>query len=164
MSSYTGLKVGASAILPLTTSLDLQLGAGYAVKGATEQEFGVDIDLELGYLEIPLLLRFNPSVTGTISPHFMIGPALSFRVSCNAAVGAEGFEISVDCDDEELGDEIKTLDLGAMAGAGIDIATSGSLSVSLDVLYNLGLSSIAESDDVKNRAFSFLAGVTFPVG
>ena len=31
-------------------------------------------------------------------------------------------------------------------------------------LYNFGLSSIAESDDVKNRAFSILAGITFPIG
>ena len=51
-----------------------------------------------------------------------------------------------------------------MAGAGIDIATSGSLSVSLDLLYNFGLSSITESTDEKNRAFSILAGVTFPIG
>ena len=51
-----------------------------------------------------------------------------------------------------------------MAGAGIDIATSGSLSVSLDLLDNFGLSSISESDNVKNRAFSILAGVTFPIG
>ena len=44
------------------------------------------------------------------------------------------------------------------------MAMAGSLSVSLDVLYNFGLSSIAESDDVKNRAFSILAGITFPIG
>ena len=160
--SRAGLRVGASAILPLTPSLDLQLGAAYAAKGATEQGFGLEVDLELGYLEMPLLLRFSPSAAGTISPHFMAGPALALRVSCNAAASAEGLEISADCDDEF--DDLKSMDLGAMAGAGLDIATSGSLSVSVDVLYNFGLSSISESDDVKNRAFSLLAGVRFPIG
>ena len=51
-----------------------------------------------------------------------------------------------------------------MAGAGLDIATSGSLSVSLDFLYNLGLVSVFELDDTKNRAFSILAGITIPIG
>ena len=61
-------------------------------------------------------------------------------------------------------DDLRSIDFGAMAGLGIDIATSGSLSVSLDVLYNLGLSSISESDDVKNRALSIMAGIRGPLG
>jgi len=160
--SRAGIRIGASAILPLTTRMNLQLGAGYAAKGATEQEFGVEVELGIDYLELPLLLRFEPSVGGTITPHFMVGPALALRVSCNAAAMAEGFEISIDCDDEF--DDLKSMDFGAMAGAGMDIATSGSMSVSVDILYNLGLSSISESDDVKNRAFSIVAGVAFPIG
>ena len=162
--SRIGLRVGASALLPLRTNLDLQLGAAYAAKGATEKELGVDIELALDYLEIPLLLRFTPSVAGTLSPHFTFGPALAFRVGCNAAIRAEGFEVSADCDDDEYDEEVKTIDLGVVAGAGLDFATSGSLTVSLDVLYNLGLSSISESDDVKNRAFSILAGIAIPIG
>ena len=71
-------------------------------------------------------------------------------------------EISVDCDDEF--DELTSMDLGAVAGAGASIATSGSLSVSVDAVYNLGLSSISESDDVKNRAFSIMAGIRIPIG
>ena len=160
--SRAGLRAGASAILPLTSGLGLELGAAYAEKGAAEQDFGVEIDLELGYLELPLLLRFSPSPAGAVSPHFMAGPALALRVSCNAAAAAEGLEISVDCDDAF--DELTSMDFGAMAGAGVDIATSGSLSLSVDVLYSLGLSSISESDNVKNRAFSLLAGVRLPIG
>ena len=161
--SRIGMRVGASAIFPLSANLDLQFGAAYAAKGATEHEAGIDLLLELDYFEIPLLLRLSPSVDGTISPHFTVGPALSFRLKCSASGSAEGFEISGDCD--EFGDlDVKSMDFGAMAGAGIDIATSGSLSVSLDLLYNFGLSSISESEDTKNRAFSILAGVTFPIG
>ena len=160
----TGLRVGASAVFPLSPNLGLQLGGAYAAKGATEEEFGVDIALELGYLEIPLLLTLSPSVEGTISPRFSVGPALSFRISCSADAGAEGVRVSLDCDSAEFDEEVKTIDLGAVAGAGLDIATSGSLSVSLDLLYNLGLVSIFELDDTKNRAFSILAGITIPIG
>ena len=84
-------------------------------------------------------------------------------MSRNAAATAQGLEISIDCGDDEL-DNLKSMDFGAMAGAGMDIATAGSLSGSVDVLYNLGLSSISESDDVKNRAFSIVAVVGFPIG
>ena len=159
--SRIGMKVGASAIFPLSANLDLQFGAAYAAKGATQQEFGVDMAFEFDYFEIPLLLRLSPSVDGTISPHFTVGPALSFRLKCSVSGSAEGFDISGDCDEDP---DAKSMDFGAMAGAGIDIATSGSLSVSLDLLYNFGLSSISESADTKNRAFSILAGVTFPIG
>ena len=160
----TGLRVGASAIVPLSSSLGLQLGAAYAAKGATAEEFVVDVALELGYLEIPLLLTLSPSVEGTISPRFSVGPALSFRISCSADAGAEGVQISLDCDSAEFDEEIKRIDVGAVAGAGLDIATPGSVSVSLDVLYNLGLVSVFELGDTKNRAFSILAGITIPIG
>ena len=160
----TGLRIGASAILPLSSNLGLQLGGAYAAKGATEEEFGINGALELGYLEIPLLLTLSPSVEGTISPRFSVGPALSFRISCSAEAGAEGVQISLDCDSAEFDEEIEKIDLGAVAGAGLDIATSGSLSVSLDLLYNLGLVSVFELDDTKNRAFSILAGITIPIG
>ena len=66
--SRIGMRVGASAIFPFSANLDLQFGAAYAAKGATEQELGVDVAFELDYFEIPLLLRLSPSVDGTISP------------------------------------------------------------------------------------------------
>ena len=66
--SRTGIRIRASAIRPLTSSLDLQVGAAYTGKGATEHEAGIDVLLELDYLEIPVLLRFTPSVAGTLSP------------------------------------------------------------------------------------------------
>ena len=59
--SRIGMRVGASAIFPLSANLDLQFGAAYAAKGATKQELGVDVALELDYFEIPLLLRLSPS-------------------------------------------------------------------------------------------------------
>ena len=55
--SRIGMRVGALAIFPFSANLDLQFGAAYAAKGATEQELGVDVAFELDYFEIPLLLR-----------------------------------------------------------------------------------------------------------
>ena len=105
VDSRAGLGFEASAILPLRTSLDLQLGAAYAAKGATEEESG--LDLEFGYLEIPFRPRLAPSVVGTRSPYF-IGSALALRLICYGAVAAEGSEVSIDCEDEL--DDLKSLD------------------------------------------------------
>ena len=178
--SRTGFSVVASAILPFTTNLGLQLGTAYAARGATEAGY---LAIDLDYVEIPLLLRVSPSVEGAISPHFTIGHALSFRLNCGVSVlgaevvetrrrarrrylgrrgvsvlVAEVAETTIECDEQ-----FDDLDFGAMGGAGIDIAGSGSLSVSLDVVYNLGLTSIDWVDST-NRAFSILAGITFPIG
>lgn len=163
--SRRGLTAGASAIVPLSSVLSLQLGAGYSAKGAAIADLGLDVsfDLELGYLEAPLLVRVEPPVDGTISPHFMIGPVFALRSGCHVTVVAEGVTLSADCQNEIQ--DMKETDFGAMAGAGLDIATSGSLSVTLDVLYNLGLTSIAKSiGGIKNRSFSVVAGIAFPVG
>lgn len=73
--------------------------------------------------------------------------------------------VTVDCSD--FGAPVKSIDIGAMGGAGLSIATGESLAVTLDVLYDLGLSTIDDSsnpDDVKNRAWSIVAGVSFPIG
>lgn len=160
----TGLKMGVSAAVPISDNIGLELGASYAVKGSAMNVLGVNLDLALGYVEIPLLLRLAPSVDGPLSPHFMIGPALAFRVGCDIAATAEGVSISSDCDDDESFEGLKAMDFGAVAGAGLDIRATGSLSVSLDVFYNLGLLSIDSVDDLKTRAFSLLAGITFPIG
>ncbi len=51
--------------------------------------------------------------------------------------------------------------------AGLDIGLTGNVSLVLDGFYNLGLTKIDDSgvnDDVKNRAFSILAGLSFAVG
>ena len=62
---------------------------------------------------------------------------------------------------------LKSIDLGAMVGAGLEIGLTESVFLVLDGLYNLGLTKMGDSgldDDVKNRAFSFLAGLSFPLG
>ena len=54
-----------------------------------------------------------------------------------------------------------------MVGAGLDIGLTRNVSLVLDGFYNLGVTKIDDSgvnDDVKNRAFSILTGLSFSVG
>ena len=84
-SSRTGLNVGAALTFDLSPNLGLQLGAGYVQKGATATEQGVSIEFALDYIEVPLLLRIAVPTTGTITPHFLVGPALGIKTKCEAS-------------------------------------------------------------------------------
>ncbi|MXY07492.1 MAG: PorT family protein, partial [Rhodothermaceae bacterium] len=134
---------------------------------------------DMDYLEFPLLLRFSPQLGGPLSPHVAAGPAFSFVLNCRVSNRLRasiidpftGEQVMVDDDESEECEEdvFKTFDFGVMAGAGLAFAVSPSWSLTLDLTYNHGLSSIIKvdddlvelSDDTENRTFAFMAGVAF---
>ena len=81
--------------------------------------------------------------------------------------------MTVDDDESEECDEeaYKTFDFGVTAGAGLAFAVSPSWSLTLDFVYNRGLTSIATVDgdvvdlvdDTENRTFGIMAGVAFQI-
>jgi hypothetical protein len=163
----TGLNVGASIVFPAGSTFAVQAGAGYVQKGATQPVEGRDMKLDVDYIELPLLLRATVSTSVAVSPHFMVGPALAFKVRCQATeIGvAGGTSTSQGCAAARV--PTKSVDVGGMVGAGVEIATGGSLSLTVDAFFNTGLIALDESpvqNDVKNRAWSILAGVTLPIG
>ena len=166
VDSRTGLALGGFFKLPLPGVLGVQVGAGFVQKGFEETELGVDFEFNLGYIELPLLLTFSPPTTGNVGFNFFVGPALGFNTGCNFSATEGGVTVNVDCDDPSLDAPVKSVDLGAMVGAGLDIGLTGNVSLVLDVLYNFGLTKIPDSGsgDTKNRAFSILAGLSFSVG
>ena len=161
----TGLSVGGAVTFPLAANLGVQLGAGYVQKGAKETIDGVEVTLALDYVEIPLLLSVALPLEGSISPHFLVGPVASAKAKCQLRGAVGGATTSFDCGPSDVA--VKAIDIGAMAGAGLDIRASGALTITLDVFFNAGLTSFDDSanhDDVKNRAWSILGGVSFPLG
>lgn len=179
----TGVAVRASVVSPLTDLLGLQIGAAYVQKGASgevdEDDFYLEFTTDMDYLEFPLLLRFSPQLGGPLSPHVAAGPAFSFVLNCRVSNRLRasiidpftGEQVMVDDDESEECEEdvFKTFDFGVMAGAGLAFAVSPSWSLTLDLTYNHGLSSIIKvdddlvelSDDTGNRTFAFMAGVAF---
>lgn len=170
-SSRTALNVGANVTFPVAPNLGIQVGGVYAQKGATFTETDPDVGTveataKFDYIEVPVLLRIAVPTAGTISPHFVVGGAVAFEAGCEVEGSAAGITVTFDCSD--FGLDTKSIDFGGVAGAGLSVGTAGPLSITLDVLYNLGLSSFVDDStedvDVKNRAFSILAGVSFGIG
>ena len=167
LDSRTGLNIGGFVNVPLSDVVGLQFGAGFVQKGFEETEAGVKVELGVDYLELPLLLTLSPPTTGNVGFNFFFGPAVAFKTSCNLSGSEGGVEVSFDCDDPDFEVDLKTVDFGAMVGAGLDIGVTDNISVVVEGFYNLGLTKIDDSgadDNVKNRAFSFLAGLSFSVG
>ena len=164
VGTRTGLNIGAVAIFPLSGNLSLQAGAHYSQKGAEETDGGLTATLEFDYIDFPVLLRYGFPTSGATSFHLLAGPSVSFQSGCSLSASGGGSSGSVDCDQADI--DIASIDVGLMGGLGLDFQASESLVITLDGLYNLGLSNLDDtgSDSVKNRVFMLQAGVGFPLG
>ena len=175
-----GLAFRASAVLPLTDLVALQIGAAYVEKGTFSQGqidiFGAELDAEtsvnMGYLDLPVLLRVSPKLS-PILPYVTAGPAFSYSLNCSFSTSVNGTVTHLHTGEEETisesesagcGEDVesKTLDFGVTVGAGV-ILLSPALSPTLEFLYDYGLVSIDKESDVRNRAFAIMAGVTIPI-
>jgi Outer membrane protein beta-barrel domain len=174
VSSRVGLNLGATVRVALSDLVDLQFGAGLSSRGTKDKDGTEEIEFRVDYLEIPVHLRFNLPSTGSTSAHFVVGPTLGINTACEVEVEDENrgtldedrFSVSFDCDSPESELDIQTFDLGATAGAGVDFGLGNGMAITLDALYTLGLVNITDDqdDNAKNRGFSFLAGLSLPVG
>lgn len=130
----------------------------YSQKGVTLNEGGFSFDLGVDYFEVPLLAKISaPSSVGTLRPHVLVGPALSFVSSCYAYDEEDDEEY--DC--EEIDILVESQDVAFLLGAGVD-ADLGPVVVSVGGRYTIGLQTVdADVDpiDVKNRVWALTASI-----
>ncbi|MDQ6829914.1 MAG: PorT family protein [Gemmatimonadota bacterium] len=166
----TGLIIGGTISRTLTDVFAVELQGLYSQKGgeapAVEGTGGVHLD----YFEVPLLLKamLPVSPSQAIRPYLIAGPAVAFRIKCDLGSDVSGSGGRIDCDDPLLGGEAKSksVDYGLLFGGGTDIRFGGG-ALRLEVRYDLGLSTIDGTQsraDVKNRVWSFLAGLSYGIG
>ncbi|MXW17902.1 MAG: PorT family protein [Gemmatimonadetes bacterium] len=161
--SVTRLAIGMSAGIPMSERLGLHLGAAYSQKGLSANVFGADITTEINYLEFTALAGIPLSSGDRASVHLLAGPALAFKLSCQASASFMGESLSEDCGD----DGPKSMDLGLAGGARLEIGLSARLGVSLGALYNLGLTNMDDGDGsgtIRSRVLTLQAGVVLTGG
>jgi len=165
LDSRVGIVAGGGLLIDVTEALQLQAGISYIQKGAVLPDPDFDYTIAIDYLEMPVLLRYPIATGGRFTPHLMLGPAVSFKLGCSINASSQGSSASIPCG-EGIIPPVQSVDIGGMGGAGVTMATSGRVAFALDVLYNVGFVTIDDSpasDDVKNRAWSFVGGVTVPL-
>ena len=165
---------GGFVSFPVGDYFAIQPEVLYTRKGAkiSDSEEDVEVEAKVDYVEIPVLLvaRLMDQNSST-RPIVYAGPAVSFETKCEFEGSVEGVSASVDCDrlsevggDEDI--ETKGTDFGLVFGGGVEF-NAGSAVIILEGRYNVGLVDINDTTDdeeIKNRAFSFMAGVGFPIG
>lgn len=149
----------------MSETFRFQPGLAYGQKGAKDTSSSVDHELELTYLELPLLGVLSLPTEGAVGLHVFAGPAIGFELGCKWS--GEGQE-TLDCSDGNVEIGTKSLDVGFSLGAAVSFATSESMSFFVDVYYTLGLTNIredaGEDESVKNRSMGIDLGLAFRRG
>lgn len=150
-----GFVGGLFVIWPADTGLALQLEALYSQKGATFDQGGFKGNVEMDFFDVPILLHVSSARNGLASFHAFGGPSVGFRLGTRSALSIE-----VDSFRVNISDKIKRMDVGLVAGAGVDVGR-----FTIDGRYTWGLTELnddpGEEVTIKNRVFSVMAGVRF---
>lgn len=159
--SKVGLVLGGFLSLGLSRNVALETGAFYSQRGGKASDQGVTGKIKLNYIEVPAHLAIRFPGSGAVTPFIGAGPAFAFKVGCSLSVSGGGATFSSGCDDveDELGSNVKGIDVGLSGTAGVDIRA-----FRIALGYFLGLTAIHESVpglDAKNRVFTLSVGYGF---
>ncbi len=164
-----GIAVGVSVTRYLGEKVGVRLGGVFASKGATASfEGGAESTLRISYVELSPLIDIRPiRTTGDKEASFdlLVGPTVSFKRSCENAPPDGAAPIL--CEDLNL--DIGSVDIGATVGAGfqLQVLRDPSVALSVEALYTHGfgeVDNLNNTNAAKSRAFSFRAGLGFPIG
>ncbi len=169
-SSKLGFVGGAFLGVDLHEYFRIQFEGQYVQKGAEEAEGTGKVNLN--YIEFMVPFTLTIPTNSAIAPRLYAGPALGIEASCSVSVEGtflgETLDESADCDDDADASARKSTDFSVFFGGGVDIAV-GSGAITLDVLYDLGLTNLndtpgEEDFDIKNKNLLVMAGYRFFFG
>lgn len=162
--SRQGALSGVFLYFPVSASLAVRPELLFSLKGgrtlATIQDGGggtATLDIELAYLELPVLAHFSPRI-GRWRPVLFAGPAPALQIGCDLQFVIEPEPFRLTCNEADL--SFREWDFGMVAGAGVEAHLSRS-TLALEARYTTGLRSILEGTAVENRSFALLLALTF---
>ena len=140
-----GFNLGLIGHIHLAKQLALQPELVYSAQGAKFTSSGVESKIQLGYINVPLLLQYMFDNGFRLQA----GPQVGFLV--NAKIKKPNSTIDVK-------NSYKKVDVGLGAGIGyVNPATN----FGIDARYNLGLSNINENTSAKSTNRGFQVGVFY---
>jgi opacity protein-like surface antigen len=140
-SSKTGIALGATAEFKVSDKFAIQPELVYSMLGAKNSL--VNENLNLGYLNIPVMLKYYVADKFSLES----GPQIAFLLSAKAG-------------STDVKSEVNSTDFGFNFGGGYDFTKN----ISAGVRYTAGLSSIAKdsgSDKVHNSNFAIALAYKF---
>ena len=153
--SRLGVAVGIFFDMPIAPSISLQPQLLYVTQGTKLEALGLDAGMKMGYLDLPVLAKYNIPLMGPLTPSLFVGPYIGFNLSADAYLEDET---------EDIKDDVASTDYGLMLGGGLDMSV-GDGELIFDARYILGMANINgdSSDDevIKNSGIMFLLGYGF---
>ena len=145
--SKTGFHIGGVVDIPVSEKFSISPELNFDQWGAQQSESGSTLKLNLNYINLPILAKVNIGGFGIYA-----GPQVGFLISANA---------KMDDEEEDIKEQFKSTDFGAVFGAEYNLAYG----IFLSARYNLGLAKITEDSDdnnyAKNTAITFGVGIKF---
>jgi hypothetical protein len=145
--SKFGFNAGAFVEIPAGEKFSVKPELVYSLQGAKADDDGDDSKLNLSYLNIPVLAKYN------ITEGFFAetGPQFGFLMSAKAKEGD---------DDADVKDFYKGFDFSWGLGLGYELPEG----FGFNARYNLGLSKIDEEGEAKVKNGVFQVGVFYKFG
>lgn len=127
----------------------------YTQKGTKADESGLEVEVDIDQIEIPVLARYTFG-TGTTRGYVFGGPSFDFKVEAKVKASFEGEE-----EEEDIGDDVESFEFAIVFGGGVEF---GHFLVEGRV--SLGLTDLVKDDDefdesIRNRTFAIMGGVRF---
>jgi len=155
VTNRTGFQAGMFLTLHLNHAWSVEPEALYTQQGGTSQ----GATLNMNYVQVPVLLRWDVMAQSPVHPFFVAGPAAAFQVGCKFS---GSIDMSCDAFNQENGGGFakKSFDMLGVAGAGVGF-NLGASQMSVGARYSYGFSDTFQGNNIKNRYFSVLMGLSF---
>ena len=102
LGSKTGFRVAGVLRYGFGGPLGLQTGVGLAQKGASSSTG--DVDFDVSYIEIPLLITATIPAPAAVSPRVYVGSQVGIESQCEISAEISGISGTVDCASDQLGE------------------------------------------------------------
>ena len=172
----TGFTIGAFVNIPLPKNFGIGIEGLYAQKIVTQQnaelaqqgELDPSTSLDLGYLEIPVMLQYRIPVAGFLSPRIYGGPVIGVIV--NESIDLKGNTVGGVLNEATLltREAFDDREVGWLAGAGASLSLGSIAYLLLDLRYTGGISTLSDdfsgnplARQIKIGAFTAMLGLGF---
>ena len=145
-----GFNAGVSAKLDVLPVMSVVAGVEADLRRISEKQGEVDLSLNMWYLDIPVVARFNAAPMFHVDAGFV----LAFNLTSSATAEAGGESMSVDVD------YVKSFDAAVTAGFGASVIP-GMLDIDFRFVYSLTNWPDYEGVDVSAKHMRMQVGATY---
>jgi hypothetical protein len=163
LRSRQGALTGVFLQVPVAGPLSVRPEILFALKGGRAQialEGGgtAQLEIDLAYLELPVLLR-GTVARGRFRPTLFGGPAPALKIGCDLRRIVPDSPVRESCDQVDF-IAFRGFDVGLVMGGGLEVRWPQS-ALALEARYNTGFRSLIKGSDVRSRTFGIMLALTF---